>query len=180
MNVNLEDYVKVVPNAFSDALIDDLMAIASEDKANPLWYVGTVAGGYERKDQRNVDILQVRNWPEVDVRLFKELSPLAKEYSEPHFGMEFTSDEGYGILRYQVGGFYKQHVDHFADHSRIFGCSIGLNDNYEGGEFSFWDRKKSIKLGRGDVLFFPSNFFFPHEVQPVTAGVRYTIVTWFK
>lgn len=180
MNVNLEDYVKLVPNALSDTLLDDLMVIAREDKANPLWYAGTVADGYERKDARNVDILHVSNWPEVDARLFKELSPLAQEFSKPHFGLEFTSDEGYGLLRYQVGGFYKQHVDHFGKASRIFGCSIGLNDDYEGGEFSLWDRRKSVKLSRGDVLFFPSNFLFPHEVQPVTAGTRYTIVTWFK
>lgn len=53
-----------------------------------------------------------------------------------------------------------------------------LNDDYEGGEFAFFDRKIKMKLNKGDILMFPSGFMYPHEVMPVIKGNRYNIITW--
>jgi predicted 2-oxoglutarate/Fe(II)-dependent dioxygenase YbiX len=58
-------------------------------------------------------------------------------------------------------------------------CSFALNDNYEGGEFSFFDGQIKIKLPKGAALLFPSNFMYPHQILPVTNGTRYSIITWF-
>ena len=52
-----------------------------------------------------------------------------------------------------------------------------LNNNYEGGEFIMFD-KKEYKIKAGQVLIFPSFFFFPHRVEPVTKGTRYTYISW--
>jgi predicted 2-oxoglutarate/Fe(II)-dependent dioxygenase YbiX len=30
----------------------------------------------------------------------------------------------------------------------------------------------------GDILLFPSNFMFPHEVKEITKGIRYSFVSW--
>jgi predicted 2-oxoglutarate/Fe(II)-dependent dioxygenase YbiX len=51
-----------------------------------------------------------------------------------------------------------------------------LNDNYGGGEFMI--RGKEVKLIRGDILIFPSNFIYPHEVKDITKGIRYSFVSW--
>lgn len=51
-----------------------------------------------------------------------------------------------------------------------------LNDDYEGGDFVMWD--KEIKLKMGDLLIFPSSFLYPHKVNPITKGERYTFVSW--
>lgn len=51
-----------------------------------------------------------------------------------------------------------------------------LNDDYDGGEFFIHD--KEIKLKSGDVLIFPSNFMYPHKVEPVTKGTRYSMISW--
>ena len=52
-----------------------------------------------------------------------------------------------------------------------------LNDDYEGGNLiMFKDRKIDTK--KGDLLLFPSNFLYPHEITPVTKGVRYSYVSW--
>ena len=40
-----------------------------------------------------------------------------------------------------------------------------------------WNEEK-IKLKRGDILMFPSNFMYPHEVKEVTKGIRYSFVGW--
>ena len=61
---------------------------------------------------------------------------------------------------------------------------INLNDDYEGGDLIFTDQSekenKRLKLGKGSVVFFPSNFMYPHGIQPITKGTRYSIVSWLQ
>jgi len=52
-----------------------------------------------------------------------------------------------------------------------------LNDNYKGGEFIMFQDKK-INLEKGDLLIFPSNFLYPHKVNEITKGIRYSYVSW--
>jgi len=52
-----------------------------------------------------------------------------------------------------------------------------LNENYIGGKFIMF-KDKEIKLKTGDFLMFPSTFLYPHKVEPVTKGTRYTFVSW--
>ena len=52
-----------------------------------------------------------------------------------------------------------------------------LNDDFEGGELIMFEDKK-IDTKKGDLLIFPSNFMYPHEIMPVTKGVRYSYVSW--
>ena len=54
---------------------------------------------------------------------------------------------------------------------------VGLfNENYQGGEFKILN--KNVKLKTGDVIIFPSNFMYPHGVNTITKGVRYSFVAW--
>ena len=52
-----------------------------------------------------------------------------------------------------------------------------LNDNYEGGDLILFDDFK-IELEKGDLIIFPSNFLYPHRVEPVLSGVRYSYISW--
>ena len=85
--------------------------------------------------------------------------------------------------RYQVGTMMREHYDHI--HSIFDGKMKGvpivsivgnLNEDYEGSEFHC--RDKEIKLKTGDILMFPSNFMYPHEVTECTKGTRYSFVSW--
>jgi len=85
--------------------------------------------------------------------------------------------------RYKVGTQMQTHYDHI--HTLFDGKYKGipilsfiglLNDNYQGGELLC--RKKEIKLKRGDILLFPSNFIYPHRVKEITKGIRYSFVGW--
>ena len=62
---------------------------------------------------------------------------------------------------------------------RKLSFSLGLNDfkEYEGGEISFFIDENyipKIKLNKGDLLAFPS--FIPHQVHPVTKGIRKNLI----
>ena len=88
------------------------------------------------------------------------------------------------LLKYSTGGKYKIHTDHFTNAPRHLRIIINLNDDYEGGDLIFTDQKeqevKRLKLSKGSIVFFPSNFLYPHSIQPITKGTRYSIVAWLQ
>jgi predicted 2-oxoglutarate/Fe(II)-dependent dioxygenase YbiX len=88
------------------------------------------------------------------------------------------------LLKYRVGGKYNVHTDHFAKGPRHVSVIMNLNDDYEGGDLVFTDQKekeiKRLKLTKGSIVFFPSNFMYPHGIQPITKGTRYSIVSWLQ
>jgi predicted 2-oxoglutarate/Fe(II)-dependent dioxygenase YbiX len=88
------------------------------------------------------------------------------------------------LLKYSLGGRYNLHVDHFSNVARHLSIIINLNDNYEGGDLIFTDSKlneiKRLKLEKRSIVFFPSNFMYPHKIEPITKGTRYSIVAWLQ
>jgi Rps23 Pro-64 3,4-dihydroxylase Tpa1-like proline 4-hydroxylase len=56
---------------------------------------------------------------------------------------------------------------------------VYLNDDYEGGEISFFTHDITIKPKVGDLLIFPGNMHYAHEVKEVLYGTRYTLPIWF-
>ena len=79
----------------------------------------------------------------------------------------------YRVMKYETGAKIHPHSDH---EPGIYGSiSFNLNNNYEGGEFKFFNGNHTILLGKGDALIFPADYFWVHEVTPVTKGVRYSL-----
>ena len=86
--------------------------------------------------------------------------------------------------RYPTGTMMRKHYDHI--HSIFEGENKGvpivsivgvLNGDYEGGNFVF-NNNYEVKLKTGDLLIFPSNFLYAHEVKEITKGTRYSYVSW--
>ena len=59
----------------------------------------------------------------------------------------------------------------------ILSCLGTLNDNYSGGEFVIL-KDTVLKLKKGELLIFPSNFLYPHKVKPINKGIRYSYISW--
>ena len=98
--------------------------------------------------------------------------------------MESNTINQIDLLKYTPGGQYKIHTDHFSDSPRHLSIIINLNNNYEGGDLIFLNQKekeiKRLKLGKGSMVFFPSNFLYPHSIEPITKGTRYSIIAWLQ
>jgi len=85
-----------------------------------------------------------------------------------------------GVVHWETGSYLKVHVDDLGyvteNHLPII---IYLNDNYEGGEIKFETHDLSIKPKTGDLVVFPGNMHYAHEVTKVLSGDRYTLPIWF-
>ena len=88
------------------------------------------------------------------------------------------------LLKYKPGGKYEVHTDHYTNSARHLSIIINLNENYEGGDLIFTDQKekeiKRFKLSKGSIIFFPSNFMYPHKIEPITKGTRFSVVAWLQ
>lgn len=184
MTDKLSDFIIVEDNAIPIDLCD---LIIKEYKDDNSWVNTTTKSGLSRNVRRcdainmsHVDIIaknqDVRK--EIDSRLYECTKDLLNRYSSRFRHILPSGDSGYVILRYQEGEFYTQHTDHFLEVPRMVSVSFALNEDYEGGEFCFFDRQIKHRIPKGSALMFPSNFMYPHEILPVTKGVRYSIITW--
>ncbi len=181
----LSDYIIIFNDAVTPALCD---AILDEYKNCEDWVAAATSSGktdaerqcsaigisFENIIEKNKQIRK-----NLDVYLFTSASNVISKYKEKFANCSIEQDSGYDLLRYKEGQFYKEHTDSFKNIPRAVSCSFVLNDDYEGGEFAFFDRKLKYKLKKGSCIMFPSNFMYPHEIMPVTSGTRYSIITWF-
>jgi hypothetical protein len=183
---NINDYIIVIEGAITHALCD---AILEEFKAEEEWNKTFVGSGVIREDVRSAETIVI-SYPHVieknpkvrqklDKYLFASAGFAIKKYNEKFPLAKIEEDSGYEMLRYKEGQFYVEHTDSFKAVPRAVSCSFALNDDYEGGEWAFFNREKVIKVPKGAAVLFPSNFMYPHEIMPVTKGVRYSVITWF-
>ena len=99
----------------------------------------------------------------------------------------FDGWQGYSSIRFNKYSKNKEmarHCDHIHDIFEgerkgipILSILGVLNDDYTGGEFIMFDDKE-IKFKTGDLLIFPSIFLYPHKVNPVKKGTRYSFISW--
>jgi hypothetical protein len=185
MDFNLRSYILVLEGIVPYELCNEVLAEYGNDKN----WVNTVTGNGLYREIRRCDAINMsdpfiiqQNHEKrkiIDEKLFSCAGNAIKKYKEKFKHTRIEGDSGYTLLRYQEGEFYSQHTDHFLHAPRSVSCSFALNDDYEGGEFAFFDRSIVIKAPKGSALMFPSNFMYPHEIMPIARNVRYSIITWF-
>lgn len=106
---------------------------------------------------------------------------------EANFGWSLFNPKFLQITEYDNdsdGGFYKRHRDIIVEQNpqRIISCVVQLSkpEDYSGCRLMF-DKNSGLPapdefISQGDAVFFLANE--PHEVTPITAGVRYSLVAW--
>lgn len=182
----LDEYIQVYYSALSDEICDLILneyANASE------WSESMTGNKNVNKNIRNCDIISISQAnvingnPEIrqkiDNSLFNASGITLKKYVEKFPNCQLKTDSGYDLLRYNEGGYYSLHTDSYSEIPRSVSCSFNLNDDYDGGEFAFFDKEMIIRAPKGSAIVFPSNFMYPHEIMQVNSGTRYSIVTWF-
>lgn len=183
----LSDYIKVYENVLS---LDECQTILNEYQHSNDWKIALLQNmkediSYRNCETINISLSNIINSnkdirTKIDNMIFDKIGSIIKKYISDFPSCVLQADNGYNLLKYKTGCFYKQHTDSYTDMSRSISISINLNDDYVGGNMAFFDREIQIRSGAGSAIVFPSNFMYPHEIMPVEDGTRYSIVTWIS
>lgn len=149
---------------------------------------GKIGDGDIAPDTRNnsVVFLTPQNFGDHE-QLYEHLWRWVRKVNGEFFQFNLLDVESVQVSRYcasnreHYGWHVDQHLSHVGDHQRKLSCSMLLNDasEFDGGDIEFrgiQNRARALS-GSGDMVFFPS--FLEHRVNPVTRGVRYSLVAWF-
>ena len=163
---------------------------------NPATVYGSSKGGaVDEAVRKTIRLLPSAQTVEyINAKLIEARQRIAK-----HFGIELTRHEEPQFLRYQVGDFFVAHQDgntglmlsereQFRKISLVIflnrQSSLADSDCYAGGSLVFTEWRADRDCGQftlaaetGTLVAFPSET--THEVTPVTAGQRYSIVSWY-
>lgn len=184
-NNTLESFVEV----FDDVLSEEYCNLILQEYENSLEFknaqIQTDENSVSDDNIRNCSIIPISSYSTfsenkkiIDDIIYESISHSKKLYEDKHGNLNVNNDSGYDLLKYESGQFYKQHIDASPKYNRILSCSIQLNDDYVGGEFSLFNEEMLIRTKKGSIIMFPSNFMYPHEIKPIISGIRYSIVTW--
>lgn len=188
LSLKLEDYIIVVEDALTHTLCDDILkeyAYSDEWKTAAVNVENKVSVDKNKRNCHTIFISEnetmYKNFSvrkKIDKQIFESVGKACSIYYKKFDKFKISKDSGYELLRYEKNGFFEEHVDSYSHAHRTLSCSLILNDNFEGGEFSFFNEKIIHSLKKGSAIFFPSNFMYPHSILPVKSGIRYSIVTW--
>ena len=183
----IEDYIIVkntIPREMCQSLIDECN---EKEWKKHTWY-DNVTGEFTPEDTKELDVMLCikEQQDRITPVLFQALNDYQRICSwggEKTGGTFLSKVTRIRFNKYEVGTMMREHYDHIRSifDGKMKGVPIvsivaNLNEDYEGSEFHC--RGKEIKLKTGDVLMFPSNFMYPHEVTECTKGTRYSFVCW--
>ena len=174
----------IIPANLCDHIISD---IETREWRPHTWY-NNVQGSYGSEETMELDVQGIT--PELQ----QLLTPIMIQaggaynmryaYDNEKTGQVMNKFSPIRFNRYSSGQIMRQHHDHI--HSLFDGNEKGipvlsfilnLNDDYEGADLYFW-KDHIVKLGKGDIIMFPSLFLFPHGVTEAKSGKRYSAVSW--
>ena len=95
-----------------------------------------------------------------------------QSFHTPLLRTRFNYSHMFRLLKYEVGNKIHPHTDYAP---LTYGSvTFNLNDDYTGGEFKFFNGKHTVKLGRGEMMIWPADYYWIHEVTPIESGNRYS------
>ena len=182
---NIMEFAKLYKNALSPKICNQTVKEMNNIEFQEHTFYNPQTGKYmARSGSRELSM----SWGDVTTKnhINDRVGQIAQQYINELNMPWFSKFQAYTHVRFNKYAESKMmalHCDHI--HSMFDGERKGipilsvlgvLNDDYEGGEFHLIN--EIINFTKGDILVFPSNFMYPHKVEPVTKGTRYSYISW--
>ena len=177
-------------NYLDSDVVNDLVEYANQCDGDPLKVI-------DKDKSTPNNIVKTLDTARITERVLlgdrqKELTNLVKtsflDLTEKCIGQQLEWFEKPNLMRYREGGHYVRHADsqNYDPETNIWnkvidrdlGILIYLNDDFEGGELSFYKLNYQIRPRAGAAVLFPSDQRFLHQAETVKKGVRYAVVSW--
>ena len=166
----IQDYIKLYENVLDKEICANII---KDSNFSEFERASVNKNGIDKIDMGSRNVYNKRLNNKYEEVVFNSVANILKKYRDdiPNFftGAE-CKDTGYNHLLYK---------DSFRREPRLISISLLLNDNFDGGNFCFFDEHITEKKV-GSAVVFPSNFCFPHGVLPVSNGDRHAIITWMS
>ena len=166
----LIDLIKVYKNVIPKSLCNDFI----NRSVNFEW-----KGNYRQPNEKfaiSSSFLDESTYSEYLPIIKNSVAAYNNDVAQPfYFGIkEIIKPE---MHKFTVGTKMLLHHDHGIKGAPTLTTLGLLNDDFEGGEFLFWN-DEVVKIEAGDMLLFPALFAYLHQVTPITKGTRYSIISW--
>lgn len=180
-----------VESAFSEEEVD-LVVASLQSGEKEQGQVGTIEAEAETLLKFRSSKISFINYSKEYSWLFDKFNKIIQNVNEEYYNFDLN---GYDYVQYSEylaneNGHYDYHIDLMMDMIpqkeydflyRKLSFSLCLNqqgNDYSGGDFKIKTgaEEDSVKLNKGDMIVFPS--FILHKVEPVTEGVRKSLVGW--
>jgi predicted 2-oxoglutarate/Fe(II)-dependent dioxygenase YbiX len=160
-----KDNIKVISGFISDAECDQILSHIDSMQTNT----------------NNITMWDGRAYNNNQtMALTKELEKLIRKTIEQEYKVKVDISQYPSIIKWSKGQSMGYHVDDLGISEYHITGIIYLNDNYTGGEISFLTQDTIIKPNKGDLIMFPGNLHYAHQVKEILSGDRYTIPVWYK
>ena len=183
----------MLPEVLPEEIIEDIKIMALKFPEE----IGVVGGaiGEANKNDQDIRRSQIR-WIEPHIKDTTQLTNLCTnlffDINREYFGLDIQKIFNIQYTEYLATnkGFYSTHIDSFVGKGEMYDRKLSMtiqlsdSDEYEGCDFEFNSDiikeppDRDFLRQKGRVLIFPS--FLPHKVNPVTKGIRKSLVTWIE
>ena len=183
LDIDVQAPVLLIPNVLTPDICQVLINVWATKGNTETGVESSMSGvrrdviDYERKKRRDHEV--------TDAQLLRLLTSTVGRRIMPEVQRAFhyraTRFEGFKIACYDSdsGGFFRAHRDNLSPSTahRRFALTLNLNDDYTGGHLIFPEfGPHRYRPLAGDAIAFSSSFL--HEVQPVTQGRRFTLLSF--
>jgi hypothetical protein len=184
--------ISLYENIFSESnaskFLTSLEKETASDWSELSWGGSSIGSGQTTSHRTSLScslIPIMKPYPETELSQFftKAIRSPLEEASEDYrreFFIPTALHEAYSVLKYLEQAEYKPHYDHAPDNRRVYSMVSFLSTPEEGGQLEFPHFDVTVEAVCGRVVMFPSNFPYLHIAHPVTAGVKYSLVTWYQ
>jgi len=186
--VNLFKYVKVYKKSFNKEFCEDIIILLNNSKIKKrhMFYTVDKKSLFMGKDPLGINLEDNQN--KYNEYIMNTLRKIIYDYISNLKMKWFRGWSGYSFpkfLKYSKNESMKLHCDHinglFINNNETNGVPILtlitlLNESFLGGELFLINKK--IKLTVGDTIVFPSNFLYPHKINKINKGKRYSMSSW--
>lgn len=177
--------IKILDDILTKLDCDELIKIGSNNliKASTL---GENIDGYRTAENC---------WIFVETDLTTKIKNIIKRETN----LEIINQEKIHIVKYDIGGEYKQHHDFFhpdtnyysdvikSGGQRVYSCLFYLNDDFEGGETEFVNKNIKINPKTGRLLIWKNikedgtlDYDSFHAGLPVVSGTKWIAIVWVR
>ncbi len=181
----MQDYILEIRKFFPKNLCEKIINYYDNDDMADATTVGGLNKDIRNCISANVHITNSFGQKIISNLVKQKLWEAINVYKEKFSYCNVRQNSAIDFLKYEKNSHkagYKFHTDY--GHTvplRELSASVCLNNDYQGGEFvfDFPSGKVQYPQNIGDVIIFPSNFMYPHQVNEIAKGTRYAIIGWF-